>query len=82
MTYCSLPQAHHKNMKSTNMQERFNEEIKRRTSVIRIFPNEASCLRLIRALSAEQHEAWQEDNRYINMTLLKEMKRERLKAAA
>ena len=69
-------------MKSTNMLERFNEEIKRRTRVVRIFPNEASCLRLIRALAAEQHETWQEDNRYINMTLLKEMKRERLKAAA
>jgi putative transposase len=82
LTYFSLPQAHHKNMKSTNMLERFNEEIKRRTRVVRIFPNDASCLRLIRALAAEQHETWQEDNRYINMTLLKEMKRERLKAAA
>jgi putative transposase len=82
LTYFSLPQAHHKNLKSTNMLERFNEEIKRRTRVVRIFPNEASCLRLIRALAAEQHETWQEDNRYINMTLLKDMKRERLKAAA
>jgi putative transposase len=69
-------------MKSTTMLERFNEEIKRRTRVVRIFPNEASCLRLIRALAAEPHETWPEDNRYINMTLLKEMKRERLKAAA
>jgi putative transposase len=82
LTYFSLPQAHHRNMKSTNMLERFNEELKRRTRVVRIFPNEASCLRLIRALAAEQHETWQEDNRYINMALLKEMKRERLKAAA
>jgi len=64
------------------MLERFNEEIKRRTRVVRIFPNEASCLRLVRALAAEQHESWQEDNRYINMALLKEMKRERLKVAA
>jgi len=82
LTYFSLPQAHHRNMKSTNMLERFNEEIRRRTRVVRIFPNEPSCLRLIRALAAEQHETWQEDNRYINMTLLKEIKRERLKAAA
>lgn len=81
LTYFSLPQAHHRNMKSTNMLERFNEEIKRRTRVVRIFPNDASCLRLVRALAAEQHETWQEDNRYINMALLKEMKRERLKAA-
>jgi putative transposase len=82
LTYFSLPQAHHKNMKSTNMLERFNEEIRRRTRVVRIFPNEASCLRLVRALVVEQHESWQQDNRYINMMLLKEMKRARLKAAA
>jgi putative transposase len=82
LTYFSLPQAHHKNMKSTNMLERFNEEIKRRTRVVRIFPNEASCLRLVTALVVEQHESWQQDNRYINMMLLKEMKRARLKAAA
>ena len=50
--------------------------------VVRILPNDASCLRLIRALAVEQHENWQEDNRYISMALLKEMKRERLKAAA
>ena len=81
-TRFSPPQARHKNMKSTNMLERLGEEIKRRTRVVRIFPNEASCLRLIRALAAEQHETWREDNRHINMALLKEMKRERLKAAA
>jgi transposase-like protein len=43
-------------MKSTNMLERFNEEIRRRTRVVRIFPNEPSCLRLVRALAVEQHE--------------------------
>ncbi len=82
LTYFSLPQAHHKNMQSTNMLERFNAEIKRRTRAVRIFPSDASCLRLIRAPAVEQHENWQEDNRTINMALLKEMKRERLKAAA
>jgi putative transposase len=50
LTYYRLPLAHHRNMKSTNMLERFNEEIKRRTRVVRIFPNEASCLRLVRAI--------------------------------
>jgi putative transposase len=69
-------------MKSTNMLDRFNEEIKRRTRVARIFPNDASCLRLVGAPAAEQHKTRQEDNRYINMTLLKDKKRERLKAAA
>jgi transposase-like protein len=39
-------------MKSTNMLERINEELKRRTLAVRIFPNAASCLRLVRALAA------------------------------
>ena len=70
------------NMKSTNMLEHFIEEIRRRTRVVRIFPNEASCLRLVRALAVEQHERWQEDHRYLNMAFLKEAQRERLKTAA
>ena len=81
-TYFVLPAAHHKHMKSTNMLERFNEEIKRRTRVVRIFPNQASCLRLIRALWVERHETWQEDARYLDMDLLAEHKKEGLKVAA
>jgi putative transposase len=81
-TYFALPALHHKHMKSTNMLERFNEEIKRRTRVVRIFPNQASCLRLIRALGVERHETWQEDARYLNMDLLAEQKKEGLKVAA
>jgi transposase-like protein len=50
--------------------------------VVRIFPNEASCLRLIRALAAETHEDWLEANRYLNMELLKEHKKLRLSRAA
>ena len=69
-------------MKSTNMLERFNEEIKRRSRVVRIFPNEASCLRLIRALAAETHEDRLEASRYLNMELLKEHKKLRLSLAA
>ena len=51
LTYFRLPLAHRKHMKSTNMLERLNEEIRRRTYVVRIFPNAASCLRLVRALT-------------------------------
>jgi putative transposase len=69
-------------MKSTNMLERFNEEIKRRTIVLRIFPNEESCLRLIRSLAVETHENWLEANRYLNMNDLKEMKKADLRQAA
>ena len=63
-------------------EHRLNEEIKRRTRVVRIFPNPASCLRLVQALCAETHEAWLEDNRYINMELLKEQKKAAMKLAA
>jgi transposase-like protein len=58
LTYYQLPQQHHKHMKSTNMLERLNRGLKRRTHVVRIFPNAASCLRLIRALAVETHENW------------------------
>jgi putative transposase len=81
-TYYRLPRQHHKHMKSTNMLERLNEEIKRRTRVVRIFPNGESCLRLIRALAVETHENWLEANRYLNMDDLKEQKKLQLREAA
>jgi putative transposase len=56
------------------MLERFNEEIKRRTHVVRIFPNAASYLRLVRALAVETHTRWLEASRRLNMDLLKEHK--------
>jgi putative transposase len=80
-SFYRLPLQHHKHMKSTNMLERVNEEIKRRTWVLRIFPNGASCLRLIRALAVEIHEDWIEGTRYLNMELLREHKREQLRAS-
>ena len=47
--YYHLPVAHHKHLKSTNMLERFHQEIKHRTLVVRIFPNAPSYLQLVRA---------------------------------
>jgi putative transposase len=82
LTYYRLPLAHHKHMKSTNMLERLNQELKRRTLVVRIFPNAKSCLRLVRALAAEIHEGWLEAMRYLNMDHLKERKKEALRAVA
>ncbi len=61
------------------MLERLNEGIRRRTRVVRIFPNTASCLRLIRALAAETHEDWPEASRYLNMDLLREHKKEQMR---
>lgn len=75
-SFYRLPREHHKHMKSTNMLERLNEELKRRTHVVRIFPNEESCLRLTRALAIEIHENWIEATRYLNMDTLKEHKKQ------
>jgi putative transposase len=82
LSFYRLPRQHHRHLKSSNMLERFNEELRRRTRVVRIFPNAASCLRLVRALCAETHEAWLEDKRYINMSLLYEERKEQLRKAA
>ena len=76
LSFYKLPLPHHKHLKSTNMLERLNEEIKRRTLVVRIFPNTNSCLRLIRALAVETHENWIEATRYLNMDFLKEHRKQ------
>ena len=82
LTFYRLPPPHHKHLKSTNMLERLNEELKRRTHVVRIFPNAASCLRLVRALAVETHENWIEATRYLNMDLLREHKKQLLREVA
>ena len=63
-TFYRLPFAHHNHLKSTNLWERFTQEIKRRTLVVRIFPHDVSCLRLVRAVAAEQYQEWMEGSRY------------------
>ena len=63
----ALPEQYRRRLKSTNMQERLIQEIRRRERVIRIFPNEASAHRLIGALLAEIHEEWQ-GRRYLDMS--------------
>jgi len=62
----ALPASHRKRMRSTNLLERWHQELKRRTRVVRIFPNGPSCLRLVTALAMETSEAWQE-RRYLPM---------------
>jgi transposase-like protein len=65
-----FPPAHRKRTRTTNAIERLNEEIRRRTRVVRIFPNERSALRLIATLAIEQSEDW--DRRYLDMSHLEE----------
>lgn len=71
MAVMVLPEKYRKRLRTTNMQERLNEEVRRRERVIRIFPNDASALRLIGALLAEQNEVWQE-RKYLDMDQFKE----------
>jgi transposase-like protein len=71
-----LPAEHRKRMRSTNMIERLNQELLRRSRVIRIFPNEASCLRLFGSMCMEQSEQWQTGRRYLDMSLLKDQKQQ------
>ena len=67
LTVFSLPVAHQKRMRTSNALERVNQEIKRRTRVARLFPNEASLLRLVTALLAETSEEWESEKIYLNM---------------
>lgn len=62
----ALPASQRKRLRTTNMLERLNQELKRRTRVVRIFPNSASCLRLVTALAMETNEEWQE-RRYLSV---------------
>lgn len=69
----AFPSSHRQRLRTTNGLERLNEEIKRRTRVIRIFPNRESCLRLVTALAAEQSDEWISGKRYLNMEELDEI---------
>jgi len=75
----SLPEKYRKRLATTNMQERLNEEIRRREKVIRIFPNEESAMRLIGAMLAEKHESWSTGRLYFDMTEFNEWQEERQK---
>jgi len=56
-----------KKLKSTNMLERFNQELKRRSKVVRIFPNDKSCLRLLGMICKQQAENWLSNRKYIDL---------------
>ena len=67
LTIFELPAKHRKRMRTTNPLERLHEEINRRTRVARLFPNEASLLRLVSAIEMEISEDWIAGKRYLNM---------------
>ena len=65
MTFLSYPREHWKKIRTTNSVERLNAEIRRRTRVARLFPNEESCCRLVTAICVEIHEDWMSGSCYI-----------------
>ena len=67
LTVFALPLAHQKRLRTSNGLERVNQELKRRTRVARVFPNEASLLRLVSALLAETSDDWESGKIYLNM---------------
>jgi putative transposase len=72
----AFPESHRRRIRTTNGLERLNEEIKRRTRVVRIFPNREACLRLVTALAVEQSEEWLTGRRYLDMRELEERRRQ------
>jgi putative transposase len=63
LAFAAFPEAHWRKIWSTNPLERVNGEIKRRTRVVGIFPNDAAVLRLVSAVVAETHDEWQDTER-------------------
>jgi putative transposase len=63
-----FPEEHRKRLRTTNGNERVNQELLRRSRVVRIFPNPKSCLRLASALLKEWHEDWITGRRYLSMS--------------
>jgi putative transposase len=68
----AFPESHRRRIRTTNSVERLNQEIKRRSRVVRIFPNREACLRLVSALAIEQSEEWLTGRRYLDMQELEE----------
>lgn len=67
LTFMTFPKAHRTQIHSTNPLERLNAEVKRRTNVIGIFPNDGAIIRLVGAMMLEQNDEWSLQRRYMQL---------------
>ena len=67
LAYMSFPREHRQKLHSTNPIERLHAEVKRRTNVVDIFPNEAAITRLVGAILLEQNDEWAVSRRYMTL---------------
>ena len=70
LAFMAFPREHRAKIHSTNPLERVNSEIKRRTDVVGIFPNEAALTRLVGAILLEQNDEWAVQRRHLSLETL------------